>query len=310
MTHRSPRRAAAGLLLLGAVIMNRPDPASAQDITTGIAPHPDLQALVAAERAFAAQTAREGIRDGFLAWLADDAVVFRPGPVPARPLYAARQPGGPLLAWEPAYAAVARGGDAGFTTGPWSLAAEPGAAPTAWGHFVTIWQRQPDGAWRWIADLGIAHPRPAGPAPRLAFPGDGRFSPPPAAGSDTVSFRQQVRAAEAAFAALAARDGAAAAYGAYADPALRVYREGSEPAVGSARSLAAVAAETGAMTCRPQAVGAARAGDLGWAWGEGSRAPAGGGEPERLAWLRIWRRDGTVWRIVLDVTLAVPAPTG
>jgi ketosteroid isomerase-like protein len=120
----------------------------------------------------------------------------------------------------------------------------------------------------------------------------------------------QVRAAEAAFTAMAAAEGAAAAYAAHADPGLRLYRDGSPPWLGRETALAAVAAESGRLECRPQAVGAARSGDLGWAWGEGRReAPAAGaGEATDLSWLRIWRRaqDG-VWRIVVDVALPVPA---
>lgn len=283
------------------------------------APHPDLQALVAAERAFAADARRTSVREAFLAWLDADAVVFRPRPVPARPVYEARPASPALLAWEPAFAAVARSGDAGFTTGPWSFHAEKSAPAVAWGQFVSVWRRRPDGPWRVIADIGVSHPAPAaeGSPPALAFPGDGRF---PGAGGEQGSEAvagaggeetgDQVRAAEDAFAALAAAEGAAAAYAAHADPELRLYRDGSPPWLGREAALAAVAAESGLLVCHPQTLGAASSGDLGWAWGEGRReAPAAGaGEATDLGWLRVWRRaeDGA-WRIVVDVTLPAPA---
>lgn len=314
------RRSPALLALLAACLASPCRAAATEPVQ---APHPDLQALVAAERAFAAEARRASVREAFLAWLDADAVVFRPRPVLARPVYEARPASPALLAWEPAFAAVARSGDAGYSTGPWSFQAEKSAPAVAWGQFVSVWRRRPDGAWRVIADIGISHPAPApeGPPPALAFPGDGRF---PSTGGEASSeavagtsaeaagqeSSEQVSAAEASFAALAAAEGAAAAYAAHAGPELRLYRDGSPPWLGREAALGAVAAESGPLACRPQAVGAARSGELGWAWGEGRReAPAAGpGEATDLSWLRVWRRaeDG-VWRIVVDVTLPAPA---
>lgn len=319
--HSIPRaRSSPALLALLAACLVSPCRAAATEPAQAL--HPDLQALVAAERAFAGEARRTSVREAFLAWLDADAVVFRPRPVLARPVYESRPASPALLAWEPAFAAVARSGDAGYTTGPWSFHAERSALAVAWGQFVSVWRRRPDGAWRVIADIGVSHPAPApeGSPPALAFPGDGRFpragggASAEAAGQESgdtadEESSDQVRAAEAAFADLAAVEGAAAAYAAHADPDLRLYRDGSPPWLGREMALAAVAAESGALTAHPQAVGAARSGDLGWAWGEGRRAaPAGGaGEATDLSWLRIWRRaeDGA-WRIAVDVTLPVP----
>ena len=308
------RRSPALLVLLTAWLA-QPCRAAATEPTQ--TPHPDLQALVAAERAFAADAWRTSVRDAFLAWLDADAVVFRPRPVLARPVYEARPASPALLAWVPAFAAVARSGDAGYTTGPWSFHAEKSAPAVAWGQFVSVWRRRPDGAWRVIADIGVSQPAPGKALPAaLASPGDGRF---PGAGGELNAEAaggvtgeagdEQVGAAENAFAAQAAAEGAAAAYAAHADPELRLYRDGSPPWLGREAALAAVAVESGRLECRPQAVGAARSGELGWAWGEGRReAPAAGaGEATDLSWLRVWRRveDG-VWRIVVDVTLPAP----
>ena len=29
-----------------------------------------------------------------------------------------------------------------------------------YGKYITVWQRQPDGAWKWIADMGASAPPP------------------------------------------------------------------------------------------------------------------------------------------------------
>ncbi|PYM05340.1 MAG: hypothetical protein DMD82_11400, partial [Candidatus Rokuibacteriota bacterium] len=57
----------------------------------GAAPATDpLDSLVASERAFAAMSVQKGMRDAFLEFLADDAIIFRPLPVIGKPIWQAR----------------------------------------------------------------------------------------------------------------------------------------------------------------------------------------------------------------------------
>src|SRR5215831_8047595 len=50
-------------------------------------------AIVAAEKAFATQVRAQGVREGFLAWLAPTSVVFRPWPVGGLKAYEKQQAG-------------------------------------------------------------------------------------------------------------------------------------------------------------------------------------------------------------------------
>ena len=70
---------------------------------------PDPSAVVAAERAFAADGLAHGIKRSFLAHSAPDAILFAPDPVNARELYADRpdKPHPPLV-WWPLWAGIAR----------------------------------------------------------------------------------------------------------------------------------------------------------------------------------------------------------
>ena len=52
----------------------------------------NLQALVEAERAFARAAATKGTRDAFLEFLADDGIVFQPGPINGKEFWRQRQP--------------------------------------------------------------------------------------------------------------------------------------------------------------------------------------------------------------------------
>ena len=78
----------------------------------------------------------KNIRDAFLANLADDAIVFDPGPVNGKQLYLKRPVSDAQLNWQPIFADVARAGDLGYTTGPWEYKKNKGdAKPSAYGQF-------------------------------------------------------------------------------------------------------------------------------------------------------------------------------
>lgn len=301
-----------GLLLavpLAGCLLGHALPSSGQ-AGAGVAPQPDLLALVAAERAFAADAAARSVREAFLAWLDDDALVMAPRATAARAFYAGRPPSAARLVWEPVFAAVSRSGELGYTTGPWSWRAGPRDTVAAWGDFVTVWRRHADGAWRVAIDLGVSHARPSGEAPVLGWPGDGRFGGRLAAGEvadgdRTEAAGAELQAAEAVFAARVRHRGAAAAYEEFAHEGIRCYREGMAPLLGRDRALRAVRSEAGrAGTSRTLGLGVALAGDLGYAWGE---TVADDAPSPSTSWVRIWSRGaGGIWRIVLDITLPVP----
>jgi ketosteroid isomerase-like protein len=115
-----------------------------------------LASLIEAERAFSKSSEDKGIREAFLTWLAPDAVVFRPGPVPGRPIYEKMDPANPaVLTWGPEVADVAVSGELGYTSGPYQVRPKRGAEPASYGHYISVWKKQPDGAWRVVLDIGI-----------------------------------------------------------------------------------------------------------------------------------------------------------
>ncbi|HEV7844168.1 MAG TPA: nuclear transport factor 2 family protein, partial [Pyrinomonadaceae bacterium] len=121
----------------------------------------DLDSLVNTERAFARRAAEEGTRDAFLAFLADDGIVFAPGPTNGKKSWEARPSRPGLLSWGPIYADISVAGDMGYDTGPWEF--RPKGAedkPVAFGNFMTIWKKQPDGTFKFMLDLGISNPQP------------------------------------------------------------------------------------------------------------------------------------------------------
>jgi ketosteroid isomerase-like protein len=99
--------------------------------------------------------------------IAEDATFYSAGGgEPARGREAVVSDWAPLLAsdrkvvlrWEPKTAVVAASGELGFTLGEWERSAvDPqNAAAKGRGHYVTIWRKDPDGAWRALVDIGTA----------------------------------------------------------------------------------------------------------------------------------------------------------
>ena len=280
-----------------------------------------VASLVEAERAFSKASENGGTREAFLAFLSDDAVVFRPSPVAGRPVYekmAADEPS--VLTWEPEVAEVASSGELGYTSGPYSVRPKRDAEPVSFGHYVSVWQREPDGAWKVILDIGIRHDRPAAPAgspDRVASPAGAPLPPlsPEALRDEEHAFGLRAGAFENAL----VDKGARKALAEFATEDVRVYRPGSFPAVGLSAAKSLIPAKEGKVSRagrNPESrrtsykVGLAWSGDLAWSYGTVESA-GGRAAHEGTAYLRIWRRvPPGAWKICLDVVLPVPPPAG
>lgn len=280
-----------------------------------------LVSLVEAERAFSGTSEDKGIREAFLTFLARDAVVFRPSPVAGRPVYEKMAAGDPtVLAWEPEVAEVASSGELGYTSGPYSVRPKRDAEPASFGHYVSVWQREPDGTWKVLLDIGVRHDgpaAPAGPPGPVASPAASPLPPlsPEALRDEEHAFGLRAGAFENALAGKGARKALAE----FATEDVRVYRPGRHPAVGLRAALAIVPAKEGKVNRamrNPESrrtsykVGLAWSGDLAWSYG--TVGSVGGKIPRQgSTYLRIWRRvPPGAWKICLDVVLPVPPPAG
>jgi ketosteroid isomerase-like protein len=244
--------------------------------------------VIAAERAFAARGAEIGWLPAFREYTAPDGMVgnFENAP---QSLAATPDDGARNLFWWPAYAGIARSGDLGFTTGPFSV----DDARTPQGQYFTVWRRQPDGSWKWIWDGGPG-PRPdalnhginAAELPTL----------PVAAGGVGAAAAEQVRAIETGHATA----GGLASYLAEDAQVFRATRPlGNAPA----ENFIFPSPET-AYTIRR--VETSQAGDLAFTLGE-ARFTFNGQERQGQ-YARIWQYQPEGWRIVYDQLTAPPPP--
>jgi ketosteroid isomerase-like protein len=260
-----------------------------------------LQEMVKTEQAFSKMAEEKNTHDAFLAFIADDGLLFRPGAVNGKkwllehPAPPPKDDKKPLLAWQPSYAGMAASGDLGFTTGPWEAKADiKDEKPQGYGHFVTVWKKQPDGSWKFVVDLGISHPQSGGPQ-TLWTPADTNKKEtfkPVAAASAIKSLLVRDQAYEVA----AMRQGLSKAFVEYASPDVRLYRANNLPFIGREASSAALAKTTGQIKWSPIGGDVSQAGDLGYTHGTYEAAN------ERGSYVRIWKKENGQWRIVMDVT--------
>jgi ketosteroid isomerase-like protein len=275
--------------------------------------HGDLASLIAAEKAFAAASERQGTREAFLAYLADNAVLFRPHPVSGRKWMQDHPDQSGLLTWRPAFADISRSGDFGYTTGPYELRRErTDKQPFRTGSFVSVWRRQADGRWKVLIDTGIVYPQ-AGTPPKVGTATSNVKLPPKVAAqpddkSDAAE-REALMELDRAFAKEVARRGGAAFLDRLSDDA-RLLRTNHFPMVSRREIRAYLAAQQGVFGWRPAGAEVSGAGDLGYTYGLAEYLAKGAdAQAEYSNYLRIWKRQpGGRWSVVLDVSSPTPPP--
>jgi hypothetical protein len=274
------RAAALGLALIGG-------PALAKAV--------DPAPVVAAERAFAADGLALGVQASFLKHSAPDGIVFGPEPILAKAAFGEPRPKGPALVWWPLWAGIARSGDLGFTTGPYTFDGKPRA------YYFTVWAKQPDGAWRWLFDGGPPSDT-AGAAPQGSPVAYARLSAR-RAGSPAKAMAQ-VTEAEAALHAAAKSDVKAAFLAVVADDG-RIVGSKAAPPASRADLEAELATRPTAIAFAPLGGSASKAGDLAWTYGAAAWT-AQDGSAQRGHYVRVWRNDKPGWRLLFDELLPAP----
>lgn len=116
----------------------------------------DLQKLVETEIVFANTAAEKGTKQAFLEFQSEDAIVFNPTATNGKLFWTNAKESPALLVWKPSRADISSTGNLGYTTGGWESRPKGKTdKPTAFGHYVIIWQRQADGNFKAVLDAGV-----------------------------------------------------------------------------------------------------------------------------------------------------------
>lgn len=241
--------------------------------------------LIQAERDFAANGSRLTVHEAFLHVLADDATLFRPGPVNARTSLAGRPMNAALLLlWQPYFGETSADGLLGVTAGPSEYGERP-STRNGTGHFVSVWRRSGD-RWQLVVDAGIDSP----------------LTTSIANAARALVTRHGERAYDDGKSMMAAESALIADYkkhfADYADDMVRVFRNGTAPTTTREQALGLVGNDE-PYVFQPAHSEVAGSNDLGYVYGTASVpgrqniAPTG--------YLRIYRRglDGS-WKIAFD----------
>jgi len=257
------------------------------------------QALVQMERDFARAAASKGTREAFLEFIADDGILFQPGPINGKKFWTERQPRKGLLSWEPIFADVSRAGDLGYTTGPWEF--RPNGAddkPVAFGQYFTIWKKQSDGSWKFVLDRGVGSEKPFA-TKILLFPLNDEESTT-SGNVDRETGRAIVKKLETEFAERSAKKGAADAFDSYLAEDVRLLRENVAPTVGKNTALSLVSTRLGNLSWQVTAADISASGDLGYTYGV-FEFKSGSAASEHGSYVHVWKKQNGKWKVVLDI---------
>jgi ketosteroid isomerase-like protein len=261
----------------------------------GETPAEAIRAMVETERKFYQTGQEKGTRAAFLEFLADDAIVFRPGPVNGKETWSKRAETGLDLVWEPTFAAIARSADFGYDSGPSKWRANKKEEKFAgYGHFVSVWKKQKDGAWKVALDCGIENRgSDTKPPLQLVMPKDAAKGAP-----------QSFQDTQIAFMATAHLD-FTKAFRQFGGDEVRLYRNGSLPAIGKKDGLTLLGTEQAGLAMEVMKTDVSTSVDLAYMYGSYSDTrtqPAAAGH-----FLEVWQTDASgAWKLVLDWQQPLP----
>lgn len=262
----------------------------------------DLNALVATEEAFIKMAKEKNTRDAFLFFLHDDAVTVGPyGLVTGKEQLKKQPVNDSWLSWNVMYCDISSGGDLGYNVGPWKFFAHRAdSLPVAWGHFHSIWRKQPDGTWKNMLDFGISHDslEVSETLHSSSIPLKALTVPTPALEA-TVSLMNQ----EKSFLAAVNTEGLSV-YNKFASKEIRFARQGEQPIITAADKAAFLKRKSLYFNQVLVDGGIASSGDLGYVYGTADALAFVDDKQEtkQAVYLRIWKKeDGKNWKIALDV---------
>jgi len=115
--------------------------------------------LMKTDREFSAMSVKEGMFKAFLAYVADDGVVLRDNSFPdigkesMEKRFSGKYDTAFILSWEPLFEKISKSGELGYTYGLHTNT-DKKTGEIKRGTYVTIWQKQSDGSWKYVLDSG------------------------------------------------------------------------------------------------------------------------------------------------------------
>jgi len=120
------------------------------------------EAVQQADRDFAALSARTDPGRAFMAFAAPTAVTMGSPNYGPEEIGKAFEGGSATIEWGPVAGGAAASGDLGYSIGIATTRAQTPEGPrVSYSKYLTVWRRQADGRWLYVADGGTSRPAPA-----------------------------------------------------------------------------------------------------------------------------------------------------
>jgi ketosteroid isomerase-like protein len=247
--------------------------------------------LVETERSFARYALDHNTKEAFLKYMDTSSVVFGKGEIKnGVTTWQAKKVNTAKLIWEPAFAVLSASGELGITTGPWEFKQTMTDTALARGTFSTVWSKKDNGEWKFLADIGTDHPGKSEPVNEVnAFQLGIKRSTDPGAYNSMLQ-------AENSFLAEYKLKGKEA-YKNIADDEVWFNTAGYSPIYKKENLETALANVPDGIEFSIANSGISKAGDLGYVYGYANYK----GKKEN--YLRVWRRTGRKWTMILQTLL-------
>jgi ketosteroid isomerase-like protein len=246
-----------------------------------------IDSMVQAEKNFANTSMVASTKEAFVKFIDTAGIVFEKGqPVNGFELYtkSERRPG--ILTWEPEYAEISASNDFGYTTGPWKYYANTlKDDPLAQGHFITVWQLNNNGEWKFLIDFGITYnlERKTMPLKKIK-PGKG----------GSKDGQQSLKEAEEKFIQSYKTKGKHA-YSSFLSSNSRLNYASYLPALTSSERKSVIDSLPANIAYTTIGIGLSPKNDLGYVYGTADV------NDKHEGYLRIWRREKDGWKIAVEV---------
>lgn len=259
--------------------------------------NPNARKIYDTEKAFEKTSAEKGINQAFIEFLADEGIIFRPVPVNGREFWKNRSASPASLTWNPVFIDVSGNGALAYSTGN-SIYRSKGKddVNAFYGDYASVWQRQPDGGYKAVLDIGVSHDKPAVT--------ETEWKSPTVLNTDSVPQKTTATAAAQSFFETAQSENITKAYKTFAADDVRLLREGMMPVIGKKAALEKTKKDKDAIkfSKRMFFVGA---GDLAYL-NDTFVLSKDGKITGKGNIVQIWKLRSGVWQIVLDVTTPIP----
>lgn len=262
-----------------------------------------LNSLIKNEYAFSERAGEVGTRQSFLDFIADDGILFRPTPVNGKQyLTENNKPSSGVLSWYPSRAIVSRDGDLGFTSGPWEWKRDKNdSAAVAFGNFCTVWQRQSNGAWKFVIDFGNSNDKPISKESPLKYEDENANAVHGLIKGLRRTKPDELILLDKKFSEMASKIGAANTYEKFTNAVSEILRNESYPIVGKSSISGYINSEKKHYSFKPAGGKISSSKDLGFTYGELTVSNDADNSSGDYHYMRVWEKEKNRWIIVTEV---------